>query len=141
MEDLRLTQFHVTYAGKDAKKRFISDFCHDIQVLRKEPCSKKKGHGFCKEVELVGAFGTEVWTFSLALTPEAINVLGCVLDYNGKKTTYCVGEPSIKFVLAPYKKAKENYRKNKCFYREYPDSEFNLPEFRDFLKREVLKDN
>lgn len=141
MDDLRLTKFNTTYFGKDVKKRFISDLCHDIQVLRKESCPTKGGWFFNKEFELVGNTYNEVWAISLALKPDSINVLKCELidGSTGKKTTYCVGEPSIKFVLAPYKKAKENYRKNKCFYREYPDSEFTLPEFREFLKREVLK--
>lgn len=143
MADLKITKFNTTYFGKDVKKRFISDLCHDVQVLRKQPCPTNGGWFFNKEFELVGVKYNECWTISLALKPDAINVLKCEL-FNcatGKKTTYCVGEPSIKWVLAPYKKAKENYRKNKCFYREYPDSEFTLPEFREFLKREVLKDN
>lgn len=141
MDDLRITKFNTTYFGKDAKKRFISDLCHDIQILRKQDCPTNGGWFWNKEFEVVGISYNEYWTISLALKPDSINILKCELfdPRSGKKTTYCVGEPSIKWVLAPYKKAKENYRKNKCFYREYPDSEFTLPEFREFLKREVLK--
>ena len=145
MADLKITKFNTTYFGKDVKKRFISDLCHDVQVLRKQPCPTNGGWFFNKEFELVGAKYNEVWTIGLALKPDAINVLKCELlnaaTATGKKTTYCVGEPSYKLVLVPYKKAKEHYRKTGSFRREYPDSEFTLPEFRDFLKREVLKDN
>lgn len=143
MSDLKIIKFNTTYFGKDVKKRFISDLCHDIQALRRQPCPTNGGWFFNKEFELVGPKYNEYWTISLALKPKSINVLKCELFdcATGKKTIYCKGEPSVKLVLVPYKKAKEHYQKTGSFQREYPDSEFTLPEFREFLKREILKDN
>ena len=142
---MRITKFLTRYFDKDAKKKFISDLCHDIQELRKTPCPTNGGWHFNKEFELWDKTerAIEWWKFELALKPDEIKVDKCEL-YNagtGKTTKYCCNSPKMKYVLAPYKKAREHYRKTGSFVDWVDDSSFNLPEFREFLKREVLKED
>lgn len=142
---MKITKFHNIYHDKDAKKKFISDICHDIQELRKTECSASGGWYFHKEFELWDKTekALEWWKFELALKPDEIEVLNCELfdTGTGKTTKYCCNLSQMKFVLAPYKKAKEHFRKTGSFVDWVKDNSFNLPEFREFLKREVLKEN
>ena len=144
MSEMRITKFLTQYFDKDAKKQFISDLCHDIQILRKTPCRTNGGWYFHKEFELWDKTekALEWWKFELALKPDEIYVHKCELYHTGtcKTTVYCCNPPTVKFLLAPYKKAREHYRKTGSFKQLVGDNSFNLPEFREFLKREVLKE-
>ena len=141
---MKITEFLTRYYDKNAKRQFISDLCHDIQLLRKTPCRTNGGWYFHKEFEIWDKTdkAMEWWKFELALKPDEIKVLKCELFHagTGKITKYCCNEPKPKFILAPYKKAREHWRKTGLFVDWVEDSSFNLPEFREFLKREVLKE-
>lgn len=107
------------YEGKDAKKRFILDFCEKLQSTKKTLGTynrKIREHFFIE---------SEFWRFEILVRKDKFIVLDCLAN---------IQKPS----------GKRRDVKFFCHYdgQERLDNELeNITELREFLKREVLKED
>lgn len=119
---------HATYCYRD-KKSLITDLCEEMQRVRKEYLEHKKECGFCntywlnKKFELMVGKHLEWWHFSIYIN-DVFTVDKCVADIgtgNGvlHDIRYCCNQNSN---------------------GEFDDVFRNITEFREFLTREVCKE-
>lgn len=116
----------IHYNGKGAKKNFIAHICNDLQYMKKNLL--RRYDFYCGIFELCDNKNPiERWEFEIKVEPKAFAVIKCHLLLNGKTTVYCCNTAEVS-----------------TWYGETinrPDNVFyNITEFREFLKREVLKE-
>lgn len=108
------------YKGKYAKKNFIADFCEKLQGIKKNIIRNPRRWEETFYIEPT-AFIRERWHFEIMIYADKFVVKECVLTLLNTNTT-------VRYCTIPKRDGT-------------PDNIFrNITEFREFLKREVTKE-
>lgn len=108
------------YIGKDAKKRFISDCCEELQKIKKSIIRQPRiwhQHFVIEPNYLVNEF----WDFEIMVYADKFIIKECVLYIEKTNTT-------VKYWWMPN------------FNGKLDNVARNITEFREFLTREVCKE-
>ena len=117
----------IHYNGKDAKKKFITHICNDLQYMKKHLLRRYDFYDGIFEL-CDNKNPIERWEFEIKVEPQAFAVLKCRLLLNGKTIKYCCNPNEIITFYGRIIREDDNVFRN-------------ITEFREFLKREVLKEN